>query len=970
MEQPNSIKKDVNVINNKKPLNSELLFFKNEILGDLKQLENKLLRKLEQKTDGTQKKIVQIEASVDALTKKFFSMSSFYSENITMKDKIDNLFQNISKLEGAMFTHDFRISSLEKDLVTAINKYDKIIEKSIYYPGLIGANNAKFNTFHNFIDFVMQNISQLNIFKDKTMGIDLKQYKNKLESTIEGFKKQTDEIITNNKIYTSKLIKNLDNKFKNDFELFDQRLFNLKIKNTEQVMGIEKLSKNVINEASTLKDMKNNIEKTYQASIQILRWHYVYAENRINQCVKDYDEIKKGLDLIIEALKGLKGGSIPNLPEILREYGNLGDNKSESNKKNKVESLLKKYIVGEMNMEQISQLSKKSSSSKIIFHDVKSNINNIFKDNINSDSNSNKKSNLRRVNTRSFVKFENNNKLSFSRDSQKSESKSNKINIFNSQKIVFPKRIEIQKHLSSSINFKTNKNNNSDIFDNNINNKLENTFYNENKYSKINEQKINISPKSEFKDLRKNNKNLFDEKLSLSSEIHQNSSLWIKGQKNNNFNIKQVSIIKESESEYKNDLLKQEKEVKESIKKIKLSEESLNKLNKSKENENKKINSNENLKSEKNKNSTELKKSNEEEKVEETSKKDEALSNLEQQTILSTITEHDVITPKGEEEKEIPKEIKSVEIKEGKNKEEKKFNEKIEKIKEKEKIYEDKENNADLHLPKEDIKEIKEFNSMKQETTTNIKNIKLPFDNAFPETNKDNNFYLEIENKTTNKNAPENKNNNIIINNESKIGLQKLFKGDRNALNSFKLIRNGEDIKIPKIPSSENERKRKLTDNITSTRSRTKKDIKSASSLNFFKNSNSKLNNLLKFDIIENLFENNLDNFYNDLSENTDINNYNPLLQTNQQNNVNKNAKLNIINIPGIPQSPRNVKNQYSKEAFNRIEALRKIKNENNKNINIRKRNNKSDEYIRNLRQFGKIPMNNRLMRTYEGFNM
>ena len=104
-------------------------------------------------TDG--KKIVQIEASVDALTKKFFSMSSFYSENITMKDKIDNLFQNISKLEGAMFTHDFRISSLEKDLVTAINKYDKIIEKSIYYPGLIGANNAKFNTFHNFIDFVM-----------------------------------------------------------------------------------------------------------------------------------------------------------------------------------------------------------------------------------------------------------------------------------------------------------------------------------------------------------------------------------------------------------------------------------------------------------------------------------------------------------------------------------------------------------------------------------------------------------------------------------------------------------------------------------------------------------------------------------------------------------------------------------------------------------------------------------------------
>ena len=167
MEQITSIKKEANNNNTKQMLNSELLFFKNEILGDLKQLENKILKKLDIKTDGTQKKLIEVNATVDALTKKFFTMSGFYSENITMKDKIDNLFQNISKLEGAMFTHDFRISSLEKDLVTAINKYDKIIEKSIYYPGLIGANNAKFNTFHNFIDFVMQNISQLNILKIK-----------------------------------------------------------------------------------------------------------------------------------------------------------------------------------------------------------------------------------------------------------------------------------------------------------------------------------------------------------------------------------------------------------------------------------------------------------------------------------------------------------------------------------------------------------------------------------------------------------------------------------------------------------------------------------------------------------------------------------------------------------------------------------------------------------------------------------
>ena len=961
MEQIPSVKKEVTNNNPKKVLNSELLFFKNEILGDLKQLENKLLKKLELKDDGNQKKIIEINATLDALTKKFFTMSSFFSENITMKDKIDELFQKSSKLQEVIFNHDFKLTTIGKDLVTAINKYDRIIEKSIYYPGVIGASNAKFNTFHNFIDYVMSNISQLNLFKDKTMGMDLKQYKNKLESIIDGFKKQTEEIITNNKAYTSKLIKTLENKFRNDFELYDQRLFNLRIKNTEQVMGIEKLSKSLVNEASKLSDMKNNIEKTYQASIQILRLHYVYTENRINECVKDYDEIRKGLDLIIEALKGLKGGSISNLHEILREFGKLRDYKNDNNKKIKAESLLKKYIVGEMNMEQISQLSKKSTSN-IIYNDIKSNVNNIFNDYINSDNNSNNKSRLNRMNTRSVIKYDNN-KFSFSKDMRKSDGKTNTINIFSSQRIVFPKRSEIEKKLSSSINIKTLKGNNSDVSINKGFNKLETTFFGENKISKF-----DLNSNNQFQDLKKNNKNILDEKLSLSNEIPQNSLLWAKGQKNNNFNIKPVSIIKESVSEYKTDNLqhdKDDKEDKENQKEKKSSEENINKQDKAKENKDI-INLSEHIKEnpEKDKNSTKLKKSPKEgDKAEESQNKKDVISNLDEQTILSTITEHDVITPKGEEEKDTPEKPKKEEKINKQNKIneniEEHFKKNVEKVEEKEQIYEDKDNNTDLQS------QIKEFNSRNEEEKimNNIKNIHLPFDNSFPKPKKDNNFYLEIENKTTNKINRENNKNNIIINKESKIGLQKLFKGERNALNSFKLITKGEDIKIPKIPSQENDRK------LTSTKSRTNKDIKSVSSLNFFKSSNNKANNDIKFDLIQNLFENNLDYFV----ENTDINNFNSLLPMNQQSNVDKNSKLNIIHIPALPQTQRHNIDPQSKDAFFRIEALRKIRNENNRKSNIRKRNyehNKSDEYIRTLRQFGKLKMNNKLMRTYEGFNM
>ena len=1007
MEQSSPTKKEVNIINSRPSLNQELLFFKNEILGDLKQLENKLLRKIEQRTDSSQKKMVQIETSLDTLTKKIFNMSNFFSENITIKDKLDNLFQSRTKIEETIYSHEYQLSSIAKDLVTAINKYDKIIEKSIYYPGLIGASNSKFNTFHNFIDYVMLNINQLNHFKDKTMGIDLKQYKNRLEATIEGFKKQTEEIITNNKIYTSKLIKNLDNKFKNDFELYDQRLFNLKLKNTEQVIGIEKLSKNLINELNGITDMKKNIEKSYETSIQILRWHYIYTENRMNQCVKDYEEINKRIILIIEALKGMKGGSIPNLPEILKEFGNIGDNKKEYHNKIKAESLLKKYIVGEMDMEQISQLSKKNSG-KVAFNENNMIKSNIFEDNINSN-NLNNKGKFSRMNTRSFIKYDSSHRLNFNKDNIKSESKNNNINIFSSQKIVLSKKSqEFGNKLSASINLKSQKNFNSELNDKKrLFNKMESTFFNDKKLSsRLIGPKRELSPKSQLLEL-KNTKSIFDEKLSLNDAIQQKSSVWSKDQKNNIYLDKERNIIKESQSEYKNELIKTVKERKEETKEeqksknikeennLKLSSKQENEKNVEKLNSIVKVKNDNPEKSEKNKDIDKLKispRDNQEDKI--LKPEEDRISNLDNQTILSTITEHNILTPRSKEEKEQEKfeeivnnknefnknlndnkvkhNIKSASnIKEIKQKEKNEKYEKQEKGLEMtketniEKDFKNKENNTNLRLINF------EYDS-RNEDATNIKNIHLPSEKTFKDINIDsNNYYFEIENKTQ-ENLNDKGIDNISINTGSKIGLHKLLIGDRNALNSFKLMNNGEDIRIPKLSSeyeNKGNNKNYNTNNIISTKSRTNKDIRSASSVNFFKNNN-KINKDFKFDMIENLFENNLDDFFKGYVENTDFNNINPLLEQNTQDiTKDKNSRVHIVHIPAISQSQRNKNKEYSKDALSRIEALRKIKNDNNTNISNKNRINKSNENLRD-KQFGKLKLNNKLIRTYEGFNM
>ena len=490
----------------------------------------------------------------------------------------------------------------------------------------------------------------------------------------------------------------------------------------------------------------------------------------------------------------------------------------------------------------------------------------------------------------------------------------------------------------------------------------------------------------------------------MENEFQQKSSLLNKSQRNNIYNNKLVHIIRESQSEYMNELIKQEKDqkendVKEDSMELTIKKEEDNNTNliqtkeKEKEIENNKINENKNVKieenininnnmnekDEKNKDINELSIS---PRVNDTPREE---SNKDHQTILSTITEHNMITPRGEEDKEKSEEQIKRQIEKNKNLinrkikyfknnfEIKKLKEEKETLKEKEKnkkekICEDKENNT-----KSNSTNI-EYN-IRNEDIVNVINVHFPSDKTFHEIKNDNKYHLQIENKSPEKNIQENlqDTSNINVNKESKIVLHKLLNGDRNALNSFKLIKKKDDIKMPKIQSSEYQKRKKNArssgSNITSTKSRTNKNIKSATNINFYNSNNAQLNNNYKFDIIENLFENNLEEFFNDFIGNTDINNFNPLLPNTQQINSDIPSKLNIVHIPGISNAQKNIKKEYSNDALKRIEALRKIKYENDLNDNNKRRINKSNENLRERNQFGKFKVNNKLMRTYEGFN-
>ena len=92
--------------------------------------------------------------------------------------------------------------NLKKKINANIEGINDVLLNSVIYPAVIG-KKAKFQTFHEFIDYIIQEISQLNTFKNKSQMDSMSAFKKKIDGVLEAFKIQINNFNTkrNNKSY-------------------------------------------------------------------------------------------------------------------------------------------------------------------------------------------------------------------------------------------------------------------------------------------------------------------------------------------------------------------------------------------------------------------------------------------------------------------------------------------------------------------------------------------------------------------------------------------------------------------------------------------------------------------------------------------------------------------------------------------------------------------------------------------------
>ena len=314
-------------------LKMDMVHFQDETLKDIRQMQSKLDIKYAKSNEFINENITKFDLKIKALEKKITELSKSISGDNLIKEKMESLLQFKEETQDTLFKRRAKYAEFEKKMNTSIDGINSILMDSVVYPAVIG-KAAKFQTFHEFIDYVIQEISHLNSFKNKSQMDSMSAFKKKIDGALDTFKIQINNLTP--KEITNQMIHEVEEKFESTLKLYDDRLQDTRVENANYSVGIQKKSEEMIKQMNALMKEQNSINKKIE---KILRFE------GYNALSSEISEINIKINKIMDILRDLASFH----PEVKRNYPQIFWQKPPK----KIISKVKEYIKGNINAEEV-----------------------------------------------------------------------------------------------------------------------------------------------------------------------------------------------------------------------------------------------------------------------------------------------------------------------------------------------------------------------------------------------------------------------------------------------------------------------------------------------------------------------------------------------------------------------------------------------------------------------------------------
>lgn len=376
--------------------NLEFSKFKEEILSLISEKEINLNSKIEKYHN----QLFQVESNYE---KKTNNISQQYTDFTTTAANINNRLDRLNSYEAfthktndQLISHEIRLTNLSKELQKAINKYDKIFLDNLVLPGYIG-ECCKFKNAKEFFNDTITQLSLLNTFKEK-QTLDLKKYKERLETIIHNFNLQVENNTKANMKYTNEICERNERNFKEKFEELNERLLEMRMENSKYCIELKAKSTDLSKEWDKMLKIKGEIHQEFGEKVEEMKKSNESTVNSFSEVKGEFLRIKRKFYELAEFIKDVRfrknlGGDVKkreiktlvNKISFKRKNSYDGETKSKikgnnemSNMRNsnhsskpvrqsqsqEVESRVQKYIKGETNNTLNNCTHRKRVSSK------------------------------------------------------------------------------------------------------------------------------------------------------------------------------------------------------------------------------------------------------------------------------------------------------------------------------------------------------------------------------------------------------------------------------------------------------------------------------------------------------------------------------------------------------------------------------------------------------------------------------
>ena len=221
-----------------------MIYFKNDILSDIKKFENNMNSKITEINNI-------LKSNEEEYNLKFTKISNAISELIEIvsnrkydNEKIEELLQMKNLIWAHINENKNKLLTITKDMENAIFRYDRIIIDNLELPGIVG-NKCKYTTMRDFFEYVYHEIKADRIFREEQI-LGNQKYKERIENLINSLSLRSNEIYRVSNDICSDKLKNFEIMINTKFETTEVQLDKLRVENgkyaTELKSKVDKIN--------------------------------------------------------------------------------------------------------------------------------------------------------------------------------------------------------------------------------------------------------------------------------------------------------------------------------------------------------------------------------------------------------------------------------------------------------------------------------------------------------------------------------------------------------------------------------------------------------------------------------------------------------------------------------------------------------------------------------------------------------